>query len=109
MALIDGVTGLMLQVKRVSEDVVYDFDFSELLNSGDNIASVASVSQARRGIVTGSVDMTIGNPLHDSAKLAQVMLSGGTDGEYYCLDLVVQTVSGESRQCSGVVYVKEVC
>ena len=109
MTSIDEVTGLALEIKRTTEEYVYDFDFSVLMNAGDSIVNVDSISQTKRGNVTGSADVIFGVPIHDSGNLGQVRISGGTDDEYYCLDMLVSTSSGEKPQCSGVLWVKDAC
>lgn len=109
MTSIDETTGLSMELKRTTEEYVYDFDFSILLNVGDTIVSVVSISQTKRGNIAASVDVVLGAPIHNSANLAQVRISGGTDDEYYCLDMLVTTANGEKPQCSGVLWVKDAC
>lgn len=105
---LDSVTGLQMQVKRVGELIPFTFVFTNLA-VGETISNIASFSQTRRGIVTGSIDLTAGAQSHDSGANGQVWLSGGTDGEFYCVTLIVNTSAGAIRSCSGVLQVKEAC
>ena len=108
MTSIDETTGLTQQIKRPDEELLVNFDFSVLLNT-DTIVNVTSVTQTSRGLVPGSIDVTLGTPSHDSAQDGQIRISDGTSGEKYCLDMLVLTTNGDSRQCSGVIYVIDSC
>jgi len=105
---LDTVTGLELQIKRPGEFYPFTFEFSNL-NTAETIVSVTGVSQVNRGLVSGSVDLTISGLAHDSAQNAQAWVGSGTDGEYYCLTCTVVTSTGATRTCSGVVWVKQAC
>lgn len=104
----DIKTGLDMHTKRVAESLDYDFTFTNL-DFGEVIASINSVSQANRGEVDGSADLTIGTTSHDGVSIVQVKLSGGTDKEFYCITIAATTSTGEIRTCSGVLSVRNPC
>jgi len=108
MTELDTLTGLEMHTKRVAESILYDFIFTNLAE-GETIASISNVAQVNRGAVTGSTDLTVGTPAHDSESTAQVKLSGGTDKESYCLTVLAVTSTGLQRTCSGVLSVKDAC
>jgi len=105
---IDATTGLEMQVKRPGEYYPFTFDFINL-NSAETIASLSNITQLKRGSVAGSVDLVIDGLAHDSNQQAQAWINGGTNGEYYCITCTVQTSTGATRTCSGVLWIKEAC
>mgnify|MGYP000305887669 CR=1 FL=1 len=105
---VDTVTGLELNVKRSVENYPFTFEFTSF-HTGETIASVSSVTQAKRDEVVGSTDLIISSITHDDLLSGQCWLNGGTDGEFYCITMQVVTSIGAIRTCSGVLSIKDVC
>jgi len=101
----DQLTGLQLQVKRPEEFIPVTFRFSTF-HPGETIHHINQVLQTVRGVVHNSNNLAVSNLIHDGGNEGQAWISGGTDGEYYVLTLLVTTSIGAVRSCSGVLYVK---
>ena len=105
---IDSVTGRDLQTKLVTENYPFNFVFLSML-SDEIIDSIVNIEQTKRGSVADAVDVVFTNMAHDSERIGQAFISGGTSGEYYCLTMKVTTNIGAVRTCTGVLLVKNIC
>jgi len=108
MTVLDIETGLELIVRRAGEFAPADFVCPNL-TEGELIASINSVVQVNLGDVVGSANLTLGAQNHDGVKTVQVWISGGTEGERYCITVTLTSSTGAIRTASGVVSVKAVC
>ena len=107
---VDSNTGLLVLYKQPAEDTLYDIVMSGVMRDGDTISSFVNneITQENMGIVTGSGDLTLGVPAEDAtAEIAQVRISGGTDGEHYKLTCKVNTVGGDIRERDVMLYVQD--
>lgn len=105
---IDISTGRDLQEKAPGEKYPFDFVFTSF-KDGETIVSVTGLTQSRRGVVDGSIDLVITDETHDFNVTAQAWLAGGTSKEFYCLAMTVVTSLGATRACHGVLFVNGVC
>lgn len=81
---------IVFEPKQESEQVNCTFDFSAQLGDGETIAGlVGAVTAVAQGDVSGSADVTLSGEIYDDTK-AQVIASGGTDGERYLITCKVQ-------------------
>ena len=87
-------------IKQPSETKIYQIDFTNLLDTGDSIASVTSVLEET------TEDLTIGT---DSivSKAVQFSVDGGVDGTTYHLEAIVVTTNGETLEGDGYLFVTD--
>ena len=84
-------------IKRPGESILFTFDFTALLNSGETISSVSSVTQINPNS-PDAADLTLGSPTDNDAAYAQCRISGGTDGYTYPVICTVTTSASNTRQ-----------
>ena len=93
-----------LQIKRVDEDRLYDFDFASLGDPSVVLQSGA-VLQTNLGRVPGSTDLTLqGSAVPSSARLQQ-RIKDGTQGELYRLIAEAVDSSGNTLVMFGFIQV----
>ncbi len=104
--VIDPRTGLEIRTKRTAESRLFTIDFEALL-AGGNLSSVTSVVATNQSLMSGSAALTVGSPIHDSATLAQVRLSAGTDGEDYKVVTTVVDSNANTLVGQGILQVRD--
>lgn len=104
----DGLEILILQPGWESK--IFDLDFADQLAEvgATSIASVDSVAQERKGLLTGSGDVTIGSPTSSGA-LVQVRISAADDcdGEDYKITARITDDEGNLHEGEGWLYVRD--
>lgn len=99
--------------KQPSESFIYDFRFYDTEGvtdfiEGETITQVLSIVSTAKGIV-GEVDpVVISGIVHDSDKIVQARLTGGTDGEKYNLSCIAVTSLGNIAETDGTLRVKNI-
>ena len=100
------MTAQSVQVKRVGEDRVYDFDFASLGDPSVVIQS-GSVTQVNLQRVNGSTDLTLeGAPVAVNSRLQQ-RIKDGTDGEAYKLTATALDQAGNTLVMFGFLEVSD--
>lgn len=108
-----GVVCKQVLTKQPAESLLYGVSFAPLLDSGETISSVTSVTEA-----TG--DLTIASEAVNAATFTdidgntvaigegvQFRVSGGTDGEQYRLEIIVATSSSNTREVDCLLNVRD--
>ena len=100
------MTTQSVQIKRVAEDRLYDFDFASL---GDPEVMVQSgtVVQSNLQRVDGSLDLTLEGSAVAAGTLLQQRVKGGTDGELYKLTAEVLDDDGNTLVMFGFLQVSD--
>jgi hypothetical protein len=101
------------KVKGSQESILFGFDFSKLLVTGETLTGVAGVSGSPAGltIAAGSVNsavfdndeggtVSIGKGVH-------VRISSGLDGTDYIVTCTVATSAGNTRIIKGTLQVRD--
>lgn len=92
--------------KQPWESLPFNMNMAKSLPSGESIASVDSVTAAAQNLVSGSSALTVGATSY-SGQVAQVVLSGGTDGELYLVTFRVIGENGSQVEGEGYMQVRE--
>ena len=90
----DEDLGLHILEKTSEESLLFDFDLSTKIRTGDTIASFDTCVAYSKGLVSGSEDLVISD-LSFSGTLAQAVISAGTAYERYWIEATVTTVAGD--------------
>ena len=90
-----------LLVKQPSESNVYTFEFRQLLDDGETLASVVSVSGSPAGL-------TLGTPTHNANSRVQVRISGGAVDVKYKVTAIVTTSLNNTKEGEGYLVVADV-
>lgn len=90
----DEDLGLHILEKTSEESLLFDFDLSTKMRTGDTIVSFATCVAYNKGLVAGSEALVI-TDLSFSETLAQAVISGGTAYEKYWIEATVTTASGD--------------
>lgn len=77
------------KTKQTSENLDYDFEFTNALPSGDNV-STATVTATPAGLTLGTKTI--------SGQTVKQWISGGTDGVTYKVTVVATSVAGRIRE-----------
>lgn len=85
--------------KQPSESRLYDFDFTNILRTGDTITSVESVSVDVAGLTTGGV------VVNSEGTKVQVRLSSGTHNVKYKITVLVNTAQTDILELDGILHV----
>lgn len=93
-------------IKQPSESRLYQFIYSNLLETGETIASIISVEQVNLGRVTGSADLSLDTAIQGTTAI-QVRISGGTVNESYKLTTKVTTSASNILELDGILHVRE--
>ena len=100
-------------IKQPSESILYTFNFTALLSSGETLSSVTSLTE------DGTSDLTIGTATVNTAAVTvdgttiaigmavQARISGGTDGEAYRLECICTTSDSNTRELDGILKVRD--
>ena len=92
-------TAPQVLIKAETESYRANFDFSEVLTTGETVSS---------SVVTAvPATLTIGTPSHSGA-VVQVRLSGGTGNDEYAVTCVAQTSLGNTIVGVGCLIVEDV-
>ena len=92
--------------KQPEESILYQFDYSNSLASGEVITDEGTVAQVNKGIISGSSDLTIAAPINNSTNIV-VRISGGTDKEKYKLTALVTTSLSNILELDAVMHVRD--
>jgi hypothetical protein len=94
--------------KQPNESRLYEMDFSNLLNTGETISTVDSVTQLEWDADTSSyvptTDLTLGSPATNGT-IAQVRISDGVDQKTYKVTFLVTTTDSNILESEGVLAV----
>lgn len=95
--------------KQVAEAVIVQFDFTPDMAEGEALSSVDSVTPVNLGEVSGSSNVSVGSLAISSVstKIAQCLVSGGTDDELYKLTCIVTTDAGQTLETEGYLRVRD--
>lgn len=113
------VTVLETRYKQPSESLVYTFDFTALLETGETLSSATVTATPIEGLDTDAI--VIGTPAVNSSaitplgapsaiaigKAVQVRISAGTDGTLYRLECTAPTSSSNTREVDAKVRVTD--
>lgn len=88
-------------IKTPGEDLVYAFEFAELLETGETISAVVSVTGAPTGLTVGSPSV--------SGTTVRVRISSGSAGIRYCLKCTITTSLSNTRIGAGKLEVVDHC
>jgi len=102
---IDKKTNLLFEEKRVSETKRYSFDFVNLVESGDTIASVQSVTHQAAGNVAEVLALSANSPLATGTKVTAI-LGGGTHGEDYEITIKCTDSAGNTHEDDVLIKVR---
>lgn len=106
--MIDPDSGLVGLIKRPGEDATYQMDFSGIIGT-DTISSVTSVTATNLGTISGSSNVSISGIAHNSDKLVEFKIDGGTHLEDYIVRAIIVTVNtGDTRYGEGILHVRDV-
>ena len=75
--------------KQPGSGRLYDIDLSPVLRAGDTVSSITSITAVPSGL-------TITGETHDSDKLAQCRIAGGTSDATYIITVVFDTTLGDT-------------
>lgn len=106
MTMRDPQNGLPVLVKRSSESRLYNFSGAKVLGAGVTIAGTPTITQAKRGNVTGSASVTVSGSTA-SGQVAQCRIAGGTDGEDYHMQATCTDSNGNTVVLEGMLYVRD--
>lgn len=95
------------KIKQPSESRLYSFNFENLLETGETITSVASVTQTNLGKVSGSGNLTLGSETFSDSSV-QLRISGGTEWESYKVTVLVNTSLNNILELDGILRIREV-
>lgn len=84
-------------IKRPGESRLYEFDFTDLLATGETVSAVSGVTATTP---SGSSALTVGSPTLTSPS-AFVRISGGTSGYVYLLTCTVTTSASNTLVACG--------
>lgn len=87
-------------IKQPAESRLYSMDFSPLLQPGETIASVVSVTAA-------PVGLTLNGSASYAGQKAFQRIEGGTAGESYKVTFVVTTSDSNTLESEGILQVRE--
>lgn len=90
--------------KQPAEELVYNFDFSDVIDSSASISTITSITPTNCGVVSGSSNVsTSSNAI--SGRKAQTKVAGGTHGESYKLTAIVVDSQGQTHELDGILEV----
>jgi hypothetical protein len=90
--------------KQSYEKLAYDFEFADVMSTGEEIDSVVSVVWTACGVVTGASALTASTPT-SSEQTAQSVVEGGTHGESYKGTAKVIGTTGQKYELEGLLEV----
>lgn len=99
----NAVTAPEILRKHPDESILYGIDFAELLDSGENLSRVNSVSSATTNSAAGNV--TVGSGAINGTEV-QFRVSGGDNGGDYRIVATVETSGGNTRVSAGNLEVR---
>ena len=92
--------------KRPAESRLYSWDFSALLDTGETLAAVQSVTATAQGLVTGAAALSLDGAPSVTSPFVYQRLSGGSDGEDYVCAVVATTSTGNTLEADGILQVR---
>ena len=93
------VTALQRLTKQPAEILKMGMEFSPLLSSGETLSSVSSVTADSTTITIGSGTI--------SGTQVQFLVTGGTDGKGYRIEVIVVTSTSNTREADGMLDVRD--
>ncbi len=102
----DPQNGLPVLEKRASESRVYNFSGAKVLGSGVTLSGTPVITQAKRGNVAGSANVTVSGATV-SGQTAQCRIAAGTDGEDYHMIATGTDSNGNTVVLEGMLYVRD--
>lgn len=97
--------------KQPAEDRLFDMDFSPRLSTGESLGGIPIVTEEtvdqNDGSLTPTTDLTIG-PAVTSGTIAQVRISGGTDGTLYKITFLAATDFANTVEAEGFLLVQNI-
>lgn len=97
---------MQVLTKQPNEAVFFTFNFGAVIDAGDTVASIASMTISNCNVVSGSSLATIGSNAYEGRQ-AQTKVTGGTAGESYRLTCRVTDSVGQTHELDGIVEVIE--
>lgn len=99
-------------VKQPGEDLLFYFDFDELLSSSETLTGSPTVTADVNGLTIAtpaivSSEVTVLGKTISANKAIQVRISGGTDGISYVLQASCDTSASNTRQVDGTLTVQD--
>lgn len=104
--MLDPDNGLDVEIKQPWEYFPLDMQLASRIRTGDEISLVDEVIIENQGKVTGSIDIALGQKSY-SGTIAQVEVSGGTDGENYKITYRCTTLAGDRVEADGMIWVRD--
>ena len=105
--IIDASTGLPVLWKHPDENKLFDMDMEPEMRAGDTLSAATNpATSTNLGNVTGSANVSLGVPTHNSAQKLQVRISGGTDLEDYRIKIEGTTAGGDTVIGEGILRVR---
>lgn len=97
--------------KQPAESRLFDMDFSPRLAAAESLTGTPTVTEETvdqdTGALTPSVDLTFGTATV-SGQIAQVRISGGTDGVLYKVTFVATTDLSNTVEAEGFLLVQDI-
>lgn len=92
---------MILYVKQPSETRTFTLDFTDVLDTGDTIASITSVTGTPTGLTIGS------EAIDSTAHMITFEIAGGTDATTYALEAIIVTTNGETIEKDANLFVTD--
>lgn len=93
--------------KQPAESRLYQFIYSNLLDTGETLSSITSVEQENLGKVSGSGALTLDTAILGTESV-QVRISGGTVNESYEITTLVVTSASNILELEGLLHIRDI-
>ena len=106
-----GILSNQRLVKQPTETRKFGMEFNNLLNTSETVSSIASISSEK--IDGSSSDLTLAtsgietSTVSSKESLVTFWVSGGTTGNTYKLEVLVNTSSSAILEGDGILYVTD--
>lgn len=95
-------------IKQPTENKTFNMPFSNIMPSGETIASITSTAFTNLGLVSGSTDITIVSSAINADNVSvDIKISAGQNLEQYKITIVVTDSNGDTHEADAILQLKE--